>query len=259
LINGRTKSTYITQIITPEPKQVENRSNKRVAKGKEENILALLTEFNPARFFELATAGSYGETARDGMAEINSYTLYIAEDRRHNCPKLLIQILGQDIYALIDTGCELTIMNEHLYHKLRHEGLESYELPTQHVNLIGAFSKKSNRVRKQSMLEAEVGDHKITQIVLLSPQLLTDVILGLDFLVEYKAIINFRDRKIILKFGEELTELQFTGARRTTDDRKDVEESSEEKYCSKGFASELSKRLLFDACECRIVPRSISN
>jgi hypothetical protein len=41
------------------------------------------------------------------------------------------------------------------------------------------------------MTDMSIGDFKINQIVLLSPQLLTDTILGLDFLVGYDAVINF--------------------------------------------------------------------
>jgi len=52
---------------------------------------------------------------------------------------------------------------------LRHEGLKCFELPTQHVNLLSAFNKKSNRVKKQAMLDVSIGDFKINQIVLLSP------------------------------------------------------------------------------------------
>jgi hypothetical protein len=80
-------------------------------------------------------------------------------------------------------GCEFSIMNEHLYNRLRHEGLKCFELATQHINLLSAFNK-SNRVKKQAMLEGSIGDFKVNQVVLLSPQLLTDTIFGLDLLVD---------------------------------------------------------------------------
>jgi len=56
---------------------------------------------------------------------------------------------------LIDTGCELSIMNEHLYNRLRHEGLKCFELPTQHVNFLSAFNKESNMVKQQAMLDVK--------------------------------------------------------------------------------------------------------
>ena len=100
-----------------------------------------------------------------------------AENRHHECPRSLNKILDQEIFALFDTGCELSIVTEHLYNRLRHEGLKCFWLPTQHVNLLSAFNKKSNRTKRQAMLPVNIADVTVNQIVLLSAQILTDVIL----------------------------------------------------------------------------------
>jgi hypothetical protein len=75
----------------------------------------------------------------DEMEKDVSYTLYIAECKRHECPKLKIMI-GGDVSALLDAGCELSILNEQLYNKLVLLGLKCLELPTQHLNLVIAFN-----------------------------------------------------------------------------------------------------------------------
>jgi predicted aspartyl protease len=92
--------------------------------------------------------------------------------------------------ALIDTGCEMSILNKNLYNKLRHAGLKCPELPTQHVNLVSAFNDKSKRVKKQAFLEVDIRKAKMEQ-VMLSTHLLTEAILGLDFLINYQAVISF--------------------------------------------------------------------
>jgi hypothetical protein len=71
-----------------------------------------------------------------------------------------IKIAGEEIKALIDTGCEMSILNEDLYNKLRQAGLQCLELPTQHVNLVSAFNDKSKRVKKQMLLEVTYWGHK---------------------------------------------------------------------------------------------------
>jgi hypothetical protein len=86
----------------------------------------LIENFKFEEFFR--TNGEASENA--GMDEV-SYTLVISEDRRHECPRVQIHILDQQINALIDTGCEMSIMNEHLYHRFRHHGLKCMELPAQ--------------------------------------------------------------------------------------------------------------------------------
>jgi len=165
LIAGCFKSTYITENFIPKPKQSDISADGN--NDRNLNILELVKTFEFEKIFELATVNISGESTDNTAADDITYTLYIAENRRHECPKLLIRILDQEMSALINTGCELSIMNEHLYNRLRHEGLNCFELPTQHVNLLSAFNEKSNRVKKQAMLDVIIGDFKVNQIVLL--------------------------------------------------------------------------------------------
>ena len=134
-------------------------------------IRHLKKNFNIGKFYELSA--NEGEVENLDVTDSISYTLYIAESRRQECPKLRIKIAGEEIEALIDTGCEMSILNEYLYNKLKHAGLNCLELPTQHVNLVSAFNDKSKRVKKQALLEVNIGTTKLDQVVLLSAQLLT--------------------------------------------------------------------------------------
>jgi hypothetical protein len=144
LIAGRNKSTYITTNCIPKPNQSDNRAD-RISNGNLEILEPDTIKIE--KFFDVTTNFSR-ELADKTATDDISYTLYIAENKRHECPKLLIKIIDQEIFALIDMGCELSIINEHLSNKLQHEGLKCFELPTQHVNLVSVFNKKSNRVRK---------------------------------------------------------------------------------------------------------------
>jgi len=65
---------------------------------------------------------------------------------------------GEEVSALLDTGCELSILNGQLYNKLLLLGLNCLELPTQRLNLVSAFSERSKRIRKQALLEIQIGD-----------------------------------------------------------------------------------------------------
>jgi len=124
LIAGRTKSTYITNHSIPKPNQSNIRTDKNID-GNLENILELAEAFEFDKSFELTTVYIREELVDNTVTDDISYTLYTDENRRHECPRWLIKILDHEIFALIDTGCELSIMNEHLYNRLRHEGLKS--------------------------------------------------------------------------------------------------------------------------------------
>ena len=70
--------------------------------------------------------------------------------------------------AVLDASCEALIVSEQLYNELKVNGVESLELPTQNIVLVGAFSRKAHRVRKQVSLTLKFGDLHIDQIFLVS-------------------------------------------------------------------------------------------
>ena len=111
-----------------------------------------------------------------------------------------------------------------MYNRLRLLGLNCVELPTQHLNLVSAFNKRSKRIRKQALLEIQIGDSIVDQVVLLSPQLLTDAIFGLDFLIDHAAELRFPDRTVSLKINKKFCRLEFQGLREAT--RQEVGEAS---------------------------------
>ena len=170
-------------------------------------IRHLVQDFNIEKFYELSVED--GEAYSSDLTDNISHTLYIAEGRRQECPKVRIMIAGEEVDALVDTGCELSILNECLYNKLKHAGLSCPELPTQHVNLVSAFNEKSKRIKKQALLEVKIGSLKIVQVVLLSAQLLTEMILGIDFLTNYEAEISFPERRLTLRINEEKVSFRF--------------------------------------------------
>ena len=208
LIGPRTSTSLTTEsFIVPDRSTKTGTDSASVVNAYD--IYKLLDEFNVEQYFNSNLQLFVDKGDQSSAEEEILYTLYIAEGKRHECPRVQIKIAGEEINALVDTGCEMTIMNENLYNKLRHQGLDCLELPTQHINLVSAFNTRSQRIRKQALLEIIIGDTQLEQIVLLSKQLLTDAILGLDFLDDYKAEISFSARSITLRVNERLHSFDF--------------------------------------------------
>jgi len=116
--------------------------------------------------------------------------------------------------AVLDTGCEASILSEQLYNELKTNGVESLELPTQNIVLVGAFSRKAHRVRKQVFLTLKFGDLHIDQIFLVSEQLLTPMLIGYDFCIANGIILDFQRGKLILKHDDdESTEIEIMNRR----------------------------------------------
>jgi len=201
-------------LLKPSP---ANRKSERNADPNMIEIRHLVENFNIGKFYKLLA--NEGEVENLDVTDIIIYTLCISERRRHECPKLRIKIAGEEIEALIDTGYQMSILNEYLYDKLKHAGLKCLELPTQHVNLVSAFNDKTKRVKKQTFLDVNIGSTKLDQVVLLSAQLLTEGILGIDFLIKYEAEISFPERRITLRVKDEVFNFQFASVRETSANR----------------------------------------
>jgi len=202
VFDERTTSTY--EIITslPKPKHTHEQ-NSGYAEINTEIFKEFLENFNVSSFFRHTL--NLEEEEDPEKFEMNkevSYTLYFAESKRHECLKLKIMIGVKDTWAMLDTGCEMSIRNEQLFNKLRLFGLSCLEFPTQHLNLVSVVNDRIKSIRKQALLEIQVGDSKVDQVVLLSPQLLTDAMLGLDFLIDHAAELRFPDKKISPKINE---------------------------------------------------------
>ena len=209
-----------TALSRPKPTYEQNAG---YAKINSSNNTGDFEKFNVASFFK-NTLNLEEDVVGGEMEKDATYTLYIAESKRQECPKLKIMIGREEVSALLDTGCELSILNEQLYNKLRHLGLNCLELPTQHLNLVSEFNERSKRIKKQALLKIQIGDSTVDQVVLLTPQLLTDVILGLDFLIDHAAELSFPDRMVSLKINGKFCKITFQGAREVT--RQEVEEAS---------------------------------
>jgi hypothetical protein len=69
-------------------------------------------------------------------------THYINENNIKNSPQVKVLIQDQVCYAVLDTRCQSLIISEELYTKLKYVGVDSLELPTQHILLRSAFSGK---------------------------------------------------------------------------------------------------------------------
>jgi hypothetical protein len=98
-------------------------------------------------------------------------------------------------------------LSEQLYNELKSNGVESLELPAQNV-LVGAFSQKAYRVRKQVFLTLKFGDIYIDQPFLVSNQLKTPMLIGYDVCITSGIILDFQRGKLVLRNDDESTEIE---------------------------------------------------
>ena len=122
------------------------------------------------------------------------YVFYVNEEKLNSCPRVPICIGNQHIPAVIDTGSQISLLTEDLYYKLRSEGVEGLEVGVQNAVLVSAFGNKTKCMRVQAMMPILIDDIVVDHIFLISPQLLTQALLGVDFCRMNNIIINFPEQ-----------------------------------------------------------------
>jgi len=86
----------------------------------------------------------------------------------------------------MDTGSQISLLTEEMHENLISEGLVSLELGVQSAVLVSAFGNKTKNIRVKAMMQI-----RVDKIFLLSPQLLTQALLGVDFCRMNNVVIDF--------------------------------------------------------------------
>jgi hypothetical protein len=136
------------------------------------------------------------------------YLHYVNQQNVERCPQIKFLIGNHPCSAVIDTGCEASLISEQLYEDLKSRGVESLELPTQNLVLVGAFSRKEQRVKKQAYLTLNFGSVSVDQIFLVSGQLLTPMLIGCDFCIANGVILDFQKGNLLLQNDGNSVEIQ---------------------------------------------------
>ena len=77
--------------------------------------------------------------------------------------------------------------------------MEGLELGAQNAVLVSAFGNKNKRIRVQAMMPIRTDDTVVGHIFLISPQLLTEALLCLDFCRMNNIIINFPEQYVTME------------------------------------------------------------
>ena len=110
------------------------------------------------------------------------------------CPRVIVQIQGNQFESLVDTGSNTTCISEAALDRLDQEKIKT--LPVTDLFVTGAFGKRSIRVKKQIFMTVHVGEFSVETILLVLPQLCRDVIIGSDWLLLHGAVIDFENKEM---------------------------------------------------------------
>lgn len=109
------------------------------------------------------------------------------------CPRITACIIAVPISALIDTGSQITAVSETFYQYLKtyHKVVE---LPVSNVTILTAIGKKLTHIKKQILCEIQIGSFKSQASFLVIPHLSNQVILGNDWLLLNRVLVDYKSR-----------------------------------------------------------------
>jgi hypothetical protein len=124
--------------------------------------------------------------------EPESVVLFINEENLANSPMVEISLTSDmRVKAILDSGSEVNLLAQSIYDRLLDSGMDVPTLLLENFVLATAFAERSNRVKKQAMIEFSIGKDLFEVNFFISPQLVNDAILGCQFMKEKGVSLSF--------------------------------------------------------------------
>jgi len=119
----------------------------------------------------------------------------------------MVTINNKKYSALIDTGASASVCSESLYNQIVRSGAKLIAMPTCGLYCITAIGHSKKKVRLQCMMPLKIGKEVIELIFLVIPNLINDLIIGCDFLCQWRASIDFERCILLIRndMGEQIT------------------------------------------------------
>ena len=105
------------------------------------------------------------------------------------CPMVKVGIKDIELAALIDTGSQISAISKNKKEWLEDKIGRLRNVPCNSVSMQGAFGEKT-KSKEQVWVEVEIGGCQMPFAFLVAPRLTADIILGIDFVKHYGAIID---------------------------------------------------------------------
>jgi hypothetical protein len=133
---------------------------------------------------------------------------FLAEEQRKEIkrcramPKIKIAFESFQETALVDTGAQLSVISKDVYDKLIESNERMDIIPVRKFGLRGAFSERgavvANKVRVSFKYEGEKYTYEFNVV----EKIVYEVVLGMDFMMRFKAVIDCREAKPTFRFHE---------------------------------------------------------
>ncbi|XP_043481228.1 uncharacterized protein LOC122510544 isoform X2 [Leptopilina heterotoma] len=110
-------------------------------------------------------------------------------------PRIRATIENHEVAVLVDSGSEVTAISENFYNSLK-KHTKIIELPVSNITVSVAVGKKSTTIRRQVQLTLKIENNNFVAPFLIVPGLATNVLVGINWLLKFKCMIDIENQKI---------------------------------------------------------------
>jgi len=115
-------------------------------------------------------------------------------------PELTVKIGKLSINAMIDTGSNITCINQEWFHENKIKLGKIEELPLTGINVTTATGHTVKRINKIIMLQVMIKDISYNIQCLVIPKLVKEIIIGTDTMQDLNMIINWKEKNIKIEY-----------------------------------------------------------
>ncbi|KMQ92189.1 retrovirus-related pol polyprotein from transposon, partial [Lasius niger] len=105
-------------------------------------------------------------------------------------PFIKVMVGKLPVKTLVDTGAQISAITKALYDNMTNEGVEMRIIPIKKFLLTGAFSDRGQPIAHRKQINFRTGEEEYTHELYVVRNLAYEMILGIDFLSERKAILQ---------------------------------------------------------------------
>lgn len=122
----------------------------------------------------------------------------IDKNKIPSSPRVLVEIHGNNIWSLVDSGSQITAISDTFHNKLKNS-VSLQELPVSNIIVSTAIGKKSTNIKKQIFSQIKIGNENLSVTFLIVPYLSTEIILGNDFNLKQGIITDYWKMQLRIK------------------------------------------------------------
>lgn len=117
-------------------------------------------------------------------------------------PFIEVEVNGCEIRALVDTGAQISVIAKELYQELQAKGARMITVPIAKFPVKGAFSDKGEVLAYKIAIDMKIKEQLYNGEFYVVKRLPYRMIIGIEFLVAHKAIINCATNRVEIQLNE---------------------------------------------------------